>query len=145
MSVKYLLLTESVHSKIDKYNRPKTFLDTIGKNSRSTRSNYEAALVRLEKFLHNRFDSKYNVDSIIDLISSNQISVYELLDNFVSFESIDKSLKKSRPQSIKTYLAGIKSYFAYYDIDVIPSKFKRKVKVPKTPQRERGAYRRRRY
>jgi integrase len=29
------------------------------------------------------------------------------------------------------HLIGIKSYLAYYDIDIIPSKFKRKVKVPK--------------
>jgi integrase len=28
-------------------------------------------------------------------------------------------------------LASIRSYFAYHDIDIIPSKFKRKVKVPK--------------
>ena len=29
------------------------------------------------------------------------------------------------------YIAAIRSYLAYYDIDIIPSKFKRKVKMPK--------------
>jgi integrase len=29
------------------------------------------------------------------------------------------------------HLIGIKSYLAYYDVDIIPSKFKRKVKLPK--------------
>ena len=43
-----------------------------------------------------------------------------------------KVKKEIIPQNIKTYLVGIKSYFAYYDIDIIPSKFKRKVKIPKT-------------
>jgi integrase len=35
------------------------------------------------------------------------------------------------PKSILLYLATVRSYFGYYDIDVIPSKFRRKVKVPK--------------
>jgi integrase len=33
--------------------------------------------------------------------------------------------------SIKLYVGAIRSYLAYYDIDVIASKFKRKVKMPK--------------
>jgi integrase len=33
--------------------------------------------------------------------------------------------------SIKLYIAAIRSYLAYHDIDVMPSKFKRKVKMPK--------------
>ncbi len=108
------------------------FLDTVGKNSRNTRRNYETALVHLERFLRNRYAGEYNVDSIIDLISSNQMNVYELFDGFVSFECIPGSQEKNKPQSIKIYTAGIKSYFAYFDIDIIPSKFKRKVKMPKT-------------
>ena len=121
-----------MRGKITKYDRSRTFLDTVGKNSRKTRSNYETALVHLESFLSNRYDGKYNVDSIIDLISRNQMNVYELLDGFVSFECLKGSQEKNMPQSIKTHTAGIKSYFAYYDIDIIPSKFKRKVKMPKT-------------
>jgi integrase len=35
------------------------------------------------------------------------------------------------PTSLKLYMASIRSYLAYYDIDVIPSKFKRKVKMPR--------------
>ena len=60
------------------------------------------------------------------------MNVYELLDNFVTYEGSKKNQEKNKPQSIKTHLVGIKSYFAYYDIDIIPSKFKRKVKIPKT-------------
>ena len=132
MSIKEQLLTDSLRRKIDKYERPRAFLDTIGKNSIRTRSNYGTALVHLQRFLYNRYNGVYNVDSIIDSLSSNQINVYELLDDFVSFECIKENLKKSKPQSIKTHLVGIKSYFAYFDIDIIPSKFKRKVKMPKT-------------
>src|ERR687885_2314674 len=35
-------------------------------------------------------------------------------------------------KSITLYITAVRSYLAYYDIDVIPSKFKRKVKMPKT-------------
>jgi integrase len=35
------------------------------------------------------------------------------------------------PNSMKCYMVSIKSYLAYHDIDIIPSKFKRKVKMPK--------------
>lgn len=100
-----------MRNRINKYDRPRMFLDTVGRNSRKTRSNYETALVHLEGFLSNRYDSgKYNVDSIIDLISRNQMNVYELLDSFVSFECIKGSQSKNMPQSIKTHTAGIKSY-----------------------------------
>jgi integrase len=39
--------------------------------------------------------------------------------------------RKLSVRSIRLYLTGLRSYFAYYDIDVIPSKFKRRVKMPK--------------
>jgi hypothetical protein len=34
-------------------------------------------------------------------------------------------------KSITLYITAVRSYLAYYDIDIIPSKFKRKVKMPK--------------
>jgi integrase len=117
---------------IDNYPRPRAFLDSIGNNSTRTRSNYATGLVHLQRFLFNRFNGECNVDSVIDLILQNQMNVYELLNNFVTFEGSKKNQDKNKPQSIKTHIIGIKSYFAYYDIDIIPSKFKRKVKVPKT-------------
>ena len=138
LSVNELLLTESLPRKICKCDRPRAFLDTIGKNSIRTRSNFGTALVHLQRFLDNRFDGEHNVDPIIDLILSNQINVYELLDAYVSFESIKKNQEKNKPQSIKTHIIGIKSYFAYYDVDIIPSKFKRKVRFRRLLQKKRS-------
>jgi integrase len=34
-------------------------------------------------------------------------------------------------QAISLYVNAVKSYFAYYDIDIIPAKFRRRVKMPK--------------
>jgi hypothetical protein len=36
-------------------------------------------------------------------------------------------------------MAGLRSYLAYYDIDVVPSKFKRKVKMPKAYREDEEA------
>src|SRR4029079_14580738 len=97
-----------------------------------TRNNYETGLVHLQRFLYSRFNGEHNIDSVIKSILQNQLHVYELLDNFVSYEGSKKNQEKNKPQSVKTHLIGIRSYFAYYHIDIIPSKFKRKVKMPKT-------------
>jgi integrase len=67
-------------------------------------------------------------------LKDSTINVYQLLDNFVSHltSSVNNEQDKTiTPTSINHYLASIRSYFAYHDIDIIPSKFKRKVKVPK--------------
>jgi integrase len=57
------------------------------------------------------------------------MNVYELFDGFISFLLMYR--EGITPRSTSLYLVALKSYFAYYDIDVIPSKFRRKVKVPK--------------
>jgi integrase len=53
-----------------------------------------------------------------------------LLDSFISY--LQTSNATQRPSSVKLYMAIIRSYFAYNDVDVIPSKFKRRVKMPKS-------------
>jgi integrase len=62
-------------------------------------------------------------------LSNNEIDIYVLLDEFVSFLANESQNISSA--SIKLYIAAVRSYLAYYDIDVMPSKFRRKVKMPK--------------
>ena len=67
----------------------------------------------------------------------NEINVYTVLDEFVSFLlNVNASLT---PNSINLYVAAIRSYLAYYDIDVVPSKFKRKVKMPRVYREDEEA------
>lgn len=105
------------------------FLEAIGKNSRKTRNNYENALVHLERYVSETYHQQ-SIDSILPSIIGNKIDIYKFMDDFITYET-RKAQGKITTQSLRTYLIGIKSYFAYYDIDIIPSKFKRKVKVPK--------------
>ena len=104
----------------------KTFLESVSRNSKGSERAYAAGLVCLDHFLKEKYPN-YNLGLIVESINRNEINIYELFDNFVAF------LVNSRLSvgSIRIYVAAIRSFFAYYDIDVIPSKFRRKVKVPK--------------
>jgi len=50
-----------------------------------------------------------------------------LLDEFIGFVRT----KQVNPSTINQYLTGIRSYLSYYDIDVVPAKFERRVRIPK--------------
>lgn len=110
----------------------KIFLESIQRNSNNSRRVYQTGLAHFRHFLQEKYgvnaDTEYTLETILEPIYRNEISVYELLDNFVSFMMDSTSLSV---YAIKIYVSSIRSYFAYYDIDVIPSKFKRKVKMPK--------------
>lgn len=71
----------------------------------------------------------YNCETILQALLKNKRNVYELLEQFVSY--LMKTRVGLTPKSISLYVTAARSYFAYYDIDVIPSKFRRKVRLPK--------------
>ena len=110
----------------------KIFLESIQRNSNDSRRVYQTGLAHFRYFLHKKYtvnaDTQYTLETILEPIYSNEINVYELLDNFVSFMMDSTNLSV---YAIKIYISSVRSYFAYYDIDIIPSKFKRKVKMPK--------------
>ena len=68
----------------------------------------------------------YNYDNIIDAILNKEVDVYEVLNNFVSY-AMNRNIGA---KSIKAYASALKSYFGCHDVDIIPSKFKRRVTLP---------------
>ena len=102
------------------------FLKSMEKNSKVTRLTYETGLAYFQSFLVK--EHRHTLETILDLILKGDISVYTLLEQFVTFLTETKPLS---PNSVRQYLVGIRSYLVYYDIDIIPSKFKRKVKMPR--------------
>jgi len=72
---------------------------------------------------------QYNIETILKPLSKSELDVYVILNEFVSC-LVDPTLELTL-SSIKLCMAAVRSYLAYYDIDTIPSKFKRKVKMPK--------------
>jgi integrase len=119
----------------------KTFLDSVGRNSMKTKMAYSAALLYLQLYLNTRKD-KHTLQSIIKPLSMNKVNVYELLDSFVAYlinmisEETHHHLSN---QSIGLYVAAVRSYFQYNDIDIIPYKFKRKVHLPKIGREDEEA------
>ena len=106
----------------------KLFLESIERNSRRSRLAYSCGLLHLSNFISDKY-AKYDCETILQPLSENKINIYELVEGFISY------LLKTRigisPKSISLYVTALRSYFAYYDIDVIPSKFRRKVRMPK--------------
>jgi len=107
----------------------KTFLSSMERNSLKSRYAYQYGLIHFQRFLSYKYPD-YNLETILRPLAENKINIYELLDAFISY--LQTSNATLTPSSIKLYMASIRSYFAYNDIDVIPSKFKRKVKMPKS-------------
>ena len=97
------------------------------KNSQTTGITYETSLSYFQSFLD--VESKYDLQTVLEGITKNEINVYTLLEQFVTF--LTDSNKSLSPGTVRQYVVGFRSYLAYYDIDVIPSKFKRKVKMPR--------------
>lgn len=118
---------------IDLLTKVNIFLDSIARNSVGSKKAYSSGLILLQNFLNaDEQKQRYqgcNCDTILQPLLENKINVYELLDGFVSYVLASKP--EITPRTLSLYLVAIRSYLAFYDIDVIPSKFRRKVKVPK--------------
>lgn len=107
------------------------FLDSIGRNSRQSKRIYGFGLSHFQGFLYNAYGAACSVDSIIDSLTSNKINVYTLLDSFVSYLRGTGETSRLSANTISLYVAAVRSYLSYYDIDIVPAKFKRRVKLPK--------------
>ena len=119
-------LTITTRKTVEDLPKVKRFLESVGRNSVSSQQTYFTGLLYLQNFLGKNYPS-HSVETILSLLNERKVDLYELLDDFVSYlASFAFSVS-----TVKLYMAGIRSYLAYYDIDIIPSKFKRKVKMPK--------------
>ena len=125
-----------MRTEIESFPKVSSFLLSMGRNSICSERAYLNGLVSFQYFLLQDNDLKsYSVESIIIPISVGEINIYRVLDSFVSFLI---SQKLSIP-TIKLYVTAIRSYFAYHDIDIVTSKFKTKVKMPKAYREDEEA------
>lgn len=99
----------------------KSFLSAKSRTSKNTSKSYLTAL-RLFKFL-----VPDTVDAILQPIIKGEKDVYRILDLFVGY------MTNSGVPTITQhfYMAAIKSFLGYHDIDVVPRIFKKKVGMPK--------------
>jgi len=102
--------------------RVTTFLNSIERGSHNTKRLYNTSLNHFTQFLRPKDETP-----IIPLLKEGKINVYELLDQFVSYLND----QRVNPVSIKVYVSVVRSYLGFQDIDIVPSKFRRRVKVPR--------------
>jgi integrase len=123
-----------IASEID-YPKVRTFLESVARGSKNSKRSYRIGLKHLQCFLSSNSIIPYinynNLDTILLALQSNTISVYELLDNFVSYLVNMPRQPPIAPTSIDLYIYAVRSYLQYHDIDINPSKFRRRVKLPK--------------
>lgn len=110
--------TVILHERIRALPKVSLFLKSMQKNSQTTGITYETSLSYFQSFLD--VESKYDLQTVLEGITKNEINVYTLLEQFVTF--LTDSNKSLSPGTVRQYVVGFRSYLAYYDIDVIPSK-----------------------
>ena|SRR6476620_909152 len=107
--------TVILHKRIRALPNASLFLKSMQKNSRITGITYETSLSYFQSFLD--IESKYDLQTVLETIAKNEINVYTLLEQFVTF--LTDSNKSLSPGTVRQYVVGFRPYLAYYDIDVI--------------------------
>jgi integrase len=115
----------AIHRQIECLPKVVKFLNSLERNSDKTSASYKTSIAYFHNFLSNSYS--HNPETVVSLILNKEIDVYSLLDEFIEF----MQTKNINPASINQYLASIRSYLGYYDIDIVSSKFKRRVRIPK--------------
>jgi integrase len=110
------------------------FLESVARNSQETKMAYHSAIVDFQKFLDQKYPHE-TPETILGNLVSNKTNVYELLEGFISFET----KRKLSIRTIRQRLHAMKSFFGYHDIDIVPYKFKRMVRIPKLHREDEEA------
>lgn len=132
-----------IPSEID-FPKVRTFLESVARGSVNSKCSYGIGLKHLQGFLsscnnnnNNCYSQNYyNIETILLALQSNTINVYELLDSFVSYLVHLPRQPPIAPTSIALYVYAVRSYLQYYDIDINPYKFRRRVRLPKVPRED---------
>ena len=117
--------TSVIHRQIENLPKVQKFLVSLKRNSKRTSIGYKTSIAYFQDFVSKQY--KHDSESILTLLLHNKIDIYSLLDDFIGF----MQTKNFSPSTINQHLAGVRSYMGYYDIDIVPSKFKRRVRIPK--------------
>jgi integrase len=98
-------------------------------NSQETASAYLSALVYFNTFLMQQTRKTTAEKVIVDMLKPKS-DVYELLQGFISYLAPLKLAASSK----RMFVRAVRSYLGFYGIDIIPSKFKTRVKMFKVPK-----------
>lgn len=116
--------------KDDSKSKVKNFLDSKGRNSKSTSHAYSYALKHFHNFLDDKYGYPVTIGNIIDKIKdTKEFDLYIILNNFVTY--LTSLPNKISNRTLDNYVAAVKSYLQFNDIDISTHKFKLRVVMPK--------------
>ena len=107
------------------------YLTTIERMNHATAQVYKRRLRNFENFSLLQYDT--DTDNLINRINSRALDAYQLLNKYVSYLQYHHNLS---PLSLKQEVITAKNLLEYYDVDISPRKFKLKVKLAKSNQKE---------
>ena len=93
-----------IRHRVETLTNVKAFLDSIQRNSKESKDAYHLGLTHFQNFLDEKYPT-LTAETILQHLAKNEINVYELLDDFVSFLM---TLKLS-VNSIILYLTAVRS------------------------------------
>jgi integrase len=127
-------------SEVSELLKASEFLNSKSKRSEQTKKAYHIALSHLQTFLKNSEYKDYDVESILIPLLDKKINVYSLFDKFGDYLANRQDQyfggKKLRPESIILYVAGVRSYFEFHDVEISSRKFQNKVTLPRKHRSE---------
>jgi integrase len=124
----------------NKLEKVKKFLNSKLRKSEQTKNIYAFSLYHFQTFLSESEYKEYDVESILIPLNEKKLDVYSLLDDFVGYLTTRVDLANSNTKlsekSIWLYMAGVRSYLEYNDIDISSRKFRIKVGLPSKYKRK---------
>ena len=102
------------------------FLSSKARNSESTKKSYSIALSHFQFFLKNKTSN--NIETILTSLEKKETNVYDLLDDFIDYlgnriDTYNGNTKLSQ-KTIAFYIAGVKSYLEFFDVEISSKKLR---------------------
>ncbi len=110
------------------------YIQNLEASNHGTARNYRFKLNIFNSFSLRKY--KTDADNLIEEIKQEHTDPYRVLNAFIQYLQHDHNLS---PNTLKQHVMIAKNLLEYYDVDVIPRKFKLKVKIPKTIRKNKQA------
>jgi integrase len=110
------------------------YIDNVSTMSNSTANEYYFRLKDFMIFIANKYTT-LDVDSLLVKIKNGSQDPYNILNYYASY----LRNRNVSALTLKQRVVTVKNFFEYYDIDLIPRRFKLKVKLPKVIKKKKEA------
>ena len=105
------------------------FLKDLSRSSKKTSLAFWYGLNHLDTYTKEYY--KLDLQNIIEAINAKQIDVYTVLNSFIAYlQNESKNGSDLSARTIHGYSIAAKSYFEYCDIEIVDSKYKKRVRIP---------------